>query len=127
MEYTTEFNDTKEICTVRVTGRHKRPDDSMLLQQLALDIGDEHGCQRFLFDMTQAEIIAGIMETFEVGTVPIDHDQKMLRNRVALVYKGDLSQHKFMETVAFNRGYRMRVFAEDEMDQALEWLRLNNI
>lgn len=121
MEYTTEFDEATEIYTVRVTGRHKRPEDSLVLQQLARKVGEEQECQRFLFDMTLAEIIGGTMETFETGTVPADQDHKQTGQRIALVYTGDLSEHEFMETVAVNRGYQLRVF--DRMDEALEWLR----
>jgi len=121
MEYTTEFDEANEIYMVRVTGRHKRPEDSLVLQQLAQKVGDEQECQRFLFDMTQAEIIGGTMDTFETGTVPVDPNHKQARQRIALVYAGNLSEHKFMENVAVNRGYQLRVF--DRMDEALEWLR----
>jgi len=121
MEYTVEFDEANEICTVHVTGKHKRPEDSLALQKLARDIGDEQGCQQFLFDMTQAEIIASTMDTFVTGTVPIDTDHRQLQQRIALVYSGDLSDHRFMETVAVNRGYQLRVF--DKMDEALDWIR----
>ena len=121
MEFTTEFDEAKGICVVRATGRHKRPDDSLVLQKLARDIGDERGCQRFLFDMTQAQIIAETVDTFHTGTVPVDVDRKQARQRIALVYAGNLSDHKFVETVALNRGYQLRVF--DKMEEALEWLR----
>lgn len=121
MEYTTTFDGAKAICTVRVKGRLQRPDDSLVLQRLAREIGEEHNCQRFLFDMTQAEIVGGTMDIFTAGTVPADSDRRQARQRVALVYAGDLSDHKFMETVAVNRGYQLRVF--DNLDEALEWLR----
>jgi hypothetical protein len=122
VEYVTEFDETKEICTIRVTGPIKRPQDSLRLQQLARDTGNETGCQCFLFDMRQAEIIGGTtMDAFEIGTVPVDPDRRQLRQKVALVYKSDVAAHKFMENVAVNRGYQLRVF--DSMDDALAWLR----
>lgn len=120
MEYTIEFDDVKKICTVRVTGRHERPGDSILLQQLARNIGEERDYQRFLFDMTQAEILGTTMDTFKTGTVPADPDHKQTRQRIALLYTRNLADHKFMENVAVNRGYKLAVF--DEMDRALEWL-----
>jgi len=122
MEYTTEFNETDGICTVRVTGIHKRPDDSVILQQFARDFGDERGCQRFLFDMTQADIVGGTTNTYLVGTVPVDPDRRQTRQKISLVYSGSITIHKFMETVAVNRGYQLRVF--DRMDNAVEWLKL---
>jgi len=120
MEYTVDFNEAKEICIVHVAGRHKRPEDSQVLQKLARDLGNEHGCQKFLFDMRQAEIIGGTLETYTTGTVPVDIDHTQVRQMIALVFVGDLTDHRFMETVAVNRGYQVRVF--DSMDDAFEWL-----
>jgi len=120
MEYSTEFDESKGICTVRVTGRHERPQDSAVLQQFARDFGEECGCQKFLFDMRQAEITGGTMDIFETGTVPVDPDRRQTQQKIALLYTSNLSDHKFMETVAVNRGYQIRVF--DEMDKALGWL-----
>ena len=121
MEYTTEFDEASGICIVRVTGVHRRPDDSIVLQQFAREFGKDRGCFRFLFDMTQAEIIGGFMDTFDTATVPTDPDRKQTEQRIALVYSGDLSDHKFMEVVALSRGYRLRVF--DQIDRAIEWLK----
>ena len=121
MEYTVGFDEDGEICTVQVTGRLKRPDDSLILQQLARDIGIKQNYLRFLFDMTQAEIIGGINEAYKAGTVPVDPDRQQVRQRIALVYAGDLANHRFMETVAVNRGYLLRVF--DNLDLALDWLK----
>lgn len=123
MEYTVEYDEANGICTVRVTGKHKRPDDSLALQRFARDFDDERGCKRFLFDMTKAEIIGGTMEMFEIGTVPVDPNHKQKRQKVALVYSGNLDDHKFMENVAVNRGYNLRVF--DGIDKAIEWLKPN--
>ena len=122
MEYTIDFDINRGICAVRVTGLHKRPQDSLVLQQLSREYGDKYGCQKFLFDMSQADIIAGTFDTYETGTVPVDSDRKQLQQRIALVYAGDLSEHKFLETVAVNRGYHLRVF--DRREMALEWLQL---
>ena len=121
MDYTTEFDETSGICIVKVTGQHKRPQDSMVLQQLARKISEQLGCHKFLFDMRESEIIADALDTYETGKVPGDLDHTQLRQKVALVYSGDLSTHKFLEDVAVNRGYQLRVFGN--MDAALEWLQ----
>ena len=122
MEYTIDFDISRGICAVRVTGIHKCPQDSLVLQQLSREYADKYGCQKFLFDMSRADIIAGTFDTYETGTVPVDSDRKQLQQRIALVYAGDLSEHKFLETIAVNRGYHIRVF--DTEDMAIEWLQL---
>ncbi len=70
--------------------------------------------------MREATIVGGTVDTFETGTVPADTNHRQGAQTIALVYSGDLSAHKFMETVAVNRGYNVRVF--DDADEAREWL-----
>lgn len=120
MEFTTEFDDANQICIVRVVGTHKRPDDSIVLQQFARDFGKERGCLRFLFDMTQAQIISDTLAAFETGTVPADPDYTQTKQKIALVYSSDIEAHKFMEDVAVNRGYQVQVFGQ--FNAAVEWL-----
>lgn len=123
MEYTAEFDEINLICTVRVTGQHKRPKDSIVLQQFAHDFGEEYDCKRFLFDFTQAQTIGGTMDAYDAGTVPVDTDHKLIRTKFALLFNGDLADHKFMEDVAVNRGYMVRVF--NDCNQAIAWLMPN--
>ena len=120
MKYVTEYDADTGICTVTVTGRHRRPDDSVELQQYAREFGSKNDCSRFLVDMTQAEIVGSTMDAYKTGTVPGDTDNKQGMQRVALVYAGDIREHKFLENVAVNRGYQVRVF--DRIDIATEWL-----
>ena len=119
MEYTTKFDEMKRICFIYVKGRHERPRDSLVLQQFARDFGEKHACQKFLFDMTKTEILAGTYDTFQTGTVPVDPDLEQTLQKIALLYASNLSDHKFMETVAVNRGYNLRVF--DKYDAAIDW------
>ena len=55
MEYKHTWDDETGICTVSVFGEHRRPDDSIELQQFARSFREENDCGRFLFDMTEAE------------------------------------------------------------------------
>ena len=121
MEYIPEFDETNGICRIRVTGKHKRPHDSRILQQFARDFGKERNCQRFLFDFRHARTTGGTMDAYEAGTVPVDPDHQLARTKFALLFSGDLEIHKFMEDVAVNRGYKVRVF--DDREQAMAWLK----
>ena len=120
MKFTSEFDKALGICAVRVTGRHTRPDDSLILQRFTREFGEERGCRKFLFDMTQATISGGTMGAFQTGTVPLDPDRRQTEQRIALVYSGEMADHEFMENVAVNRGYEVRVF--DAIDKAILWL-----
>ena len=123
MEYTIEFDEANGICIIRVTGKHRRPKDSMALQELARDFINERGCFRFLIDMSQAQIFGGTMDTYITGTVPVDKDLEMKRSRhrVALVYSSIDVEQNFLEDVAVNKGYNLKVF--EKFDEALEWLK----
>lgn len=103
-----------------MTGKHHRPKDSLCLQKLARDVGKRESCSCFLFDRCHADIIDDITDTFETGTLPVDTDKTQLNQKVALVYSGHMSEHEFMENVATNRGYALRVF--DQIEAANEWL-----
>ena len=72
MEYTTDVNKSIGICTIHVTGRIKRPDDSLALQQLAKRIDEEQDIQKFLIDMAEAEVVGETIDALQVGIMPTD-------------------------------------------------------
>jgi len=120
MKYSFEHDKDMDVCVVRVSGVHKRPDDSMELQKLARDYKAENGCSKYLFDMRDATIKGDTVSSYYTATTPIDLDMKPYEYRFALVYSGDLSEHMFMELVAINRGYSLKVF--DDYESAKHWL-----
>jgi hypothetical protein len=119
MKYIIDRDTNRGFCEVSVSGDLRRPDDSIALQKIALDVRSQKRCNRFLFDMSQAVIKGGLIKAYEVGVAP---DEKGLdRNfTIALVYSGDMEEHIFMENVLVNRGYSVRVF--DNVNAAIEWL-----
>lgn len=122
MHFTHELDESSGICKITVNGTVKRPDDSLILQQFALDFDKVKGYQKFLFDMRKAEFIGGTMDVYKTGTFPADTDRRQTREKMALVYAEVTDEHKFMETVAVNRGYQLRVFGHNGMNDAIEWL-----
>ena len=120
MKYVTEFDETTNICTMRVTGEFKRPDDSLLLRQVFIDLRAERGCRQFLCDMRQAEIKG----EWNVATkaIPVHSDPSYNDLKVAMVYSADLSEIKLIESVASSRGHLVTVFTD--IDKAAEWLKL---
>ena len=123
MEYTTEFDEVDEVCIIHVKGELRRPDDSITIQKFVRDFYIEQGCCRFLIDMRQAQIIGEKMDTFSIGTIPVDTDQKMKKtpHKVALVYSSTSVDEIFLEKVAVNRGYNLKVFTK--IDKAIEWFK----
>ena len=119
MEYTIKHNEDLGSFMVTVCGEHRRPDDSIVLQELARNTRSESGCSRFLFDMREATIIGSTLDIFCTGTNPVE--QKFEHDfRIALVYSGNMHDHNFMENVVVNRGYVLRVFPD--IEEATSWL-----
>lgn len=125
MEYTTRHETDRGICAVAVTGTVQRPHDSVTLQQYARDFGSEHDCRRFLFDLTRAQIVGSTTDSFQAGTVPADADRSQRAQAIALVYAPGTGDQTFMETVAVNRGYNVRVF--NDIHEAREWLATSQL
>ena len=121
MNYTVDFDEISGICTLRITGQHKRPQDSMILQQFTRDFSEEHDCKLFILDMTQAEFIGGTMDIFKAGTFPDDKNHRQISHKYALIYSEILDDHRFLENVSVNRGYQVRLFTD--IDEAIEWLK----
>ena len=120
MEYTSEFDNTNNICTVRVTGKYYRERESEKLKRFAVDFHAENGCCLFIFDMTQAEIVATTMETFEAAAPRPDIFRDLIKIKTAFLYRVITDEERFMEDVAVNRGLQAKLF--DVYDKAVEWL-----
>jgi len=120
MEYTSRIDTNNGICTVHVTGRFGRPDDSDELKRFAADTYTKQGCCRFLIDLTQAHVVAGTMPTFKAASPHGEEASSLRRIRAAFV-RHELSEDDlFYETVAVNRGFPVRAF--DTVEKAVEWL-----
>ena len=119
MKYTIEQDRSKGICVIRISGEHKRPEDSFVLQGIALDIRRQTGCTSFLYDMRGATITGKTMDILDTAEAPAK--QEYARDfTIALVYSGDMKDHAFMETVSVNHGYSLRVFSN--IEEATLWL-----
>jgi hypothetical protein len=120
MKYNIKYNEETAICTIEVSGKVRRPDDSMKLMSVVFKVKDKQGSTMFLLDMRKATIISSTITTFETGIAPQARGIIQEDISVALIYSGDLTEHKFMETVLINRGYNIRV--TDRMEEAMKWL-----
>jgi len=117
--FISHFND-KKYTFVKITGVVERPDDSVRMQRLSVHLEKEYDCHRFLFDMTQAEIISTEKSAIHVGLVPADVQQIQKNQKVATMYAGDLTQHQIMVDVANGQGYNIAIF--NTRKEALLWL-----
>jgi hypothetical protein len=120
MKYTTDINKSTGICIIHVTGRIKRPYDSLALQQLARGIDEKQGTHKFLFNMMEAQVVGESIDALQVGIMPTDPTLKMRSHRTALVYSQLTAENTLMEDALADRGYNVRVFYS--LGEANEWL-----
>jgi hypothetical protein len=120
MKHTIECDISSGVCAIRVTGPHKRPEDSHELLRIAAATAEVYGCSHFLFDMREAAIVGSTMGAFYTASDPEKYGVSRFY-RIAAVYTEVTKDHRFMENVGFNRGVAaFRVF--DNIDEAREWL-----
>ncbi|HET9218813.1 MAG TPA: hypothetical protein VFR18_17645 [Terriglobia bacterium] len=80
-----------------------------------LRLSDETGIRRALVDLRKQQVAGPVMELFEFG-----HN---IPSGMVFAVLGDphSHDHKFVETVALNRGKNVRLFFGSE-EEAIEWL-----
>ena len=117
------WNEVNKIFIIRVKGKLRRPVDSLSLQKFVRNFHLEQGYSRFLLDFRQAQIIGETTDTFSIGSIPVDTDQKMkfTPHKVALVYSSTSVDEIFLESVAVKRGYNLKIFTK--IDKAIEWFK----
>lgn len=120
MNYTSELDDNSGICTVRVTGEYRRPDDSDRLKRFAVEFSEKYKCGLFLFDLSQADVVSGTYSSFEAGDPEGELAEKLKYVKTAMVRNYLTEDDYFFETVAVNRGYQVRIFKSFE--NAVQWL-----
>jgi hypothetical protein len=120
MELSTAFDKEKDIFIVHVMGEYRRPYNGFEAQRLVINSFAEHGCRRVLLDLTQAEIIAGTLSTYQTANPEPEVAQELRKFSFAAMYAEISEDDRFFETAANNRGLRVKTF--DDLDKALEWL-----
>jgi len=121
MDYTFERLDSTDIGIIRVTGEFRSPEDGMKLQALSIRLHAELNVRRFIYDLTRRTFSSACMEAFATANPPVEMGRQLRRLRGAIIFSGLTDHERFLENVAMNRGYLLRVF--DDMDQAMLWLQ----
>jgi hypothetical protein len=121
MKYLTEFDETKTISKVHIVDEMLVPRDVFELQHTAIELHASFGCRKYLFDVTNAKINSGTLPAIQAAQ-PLKEKAKILRSfKAAILYKNLSDHERFVETVALNRGFSIKVF--DKFDKAFTWLR----
>ena len=105
---------------IKVTGTHRRPQDSHELLRIAGSNAKKHKCSHFLFDMRETTIAGDAIGAYETAINPEKHGFSN-SFRIAAVYPAVEENEKLMENVAVNRGATaFQVF--DDIVAAREWM-----
>ena len=80
----------------------------------AVRASSEHGCNRLLYDVTDANIKETVFDIYQVAA-NLDEFGLKRNVKLAFVYKNNNIDLQFFETVANNRGFLVRFF-EDTHD-----------
>ena len=121
MDYITKFSKNTSVLTIIVTGKYNRPQDAKILQQYMMEFCKENDCRKILVNLKDAVLVGTTLDIFNASTMPGDPDHNLLKSKIALLYKRITEDQRFVENVAFNRGYyNVHVFDND--DDAMEWL-----
>jgi hypothetical protein len=119
MTFCVHFDDEHDCFIGSFIGRLDSSTVGPYTEQLRSE-ASKHECRRFLNDMRRAEID---FTTFELYGLPgilgaAGFDRSWRR---AIVAHEQFEDYYFYETVAVNRGYQVKVFAD--FDEAMTWLK----
>lgn len=120
MEYKIEYKPGDKICFIKVTGIIKRPEDSIKLQAICFDHGENTGCQKYLFDMRNTTLTGSIEGAYSAGASPGQKGINPGRYQTALVYALLEPEHRVMQMVLKDKGYNVQVF--ENIGLAIDWL-----
>lgn len=120
-DYNLKIEKNEGYLEARVSGKRTRDTVSILTDEIARTCIEAH-CSRILVDVRELE---GFLKVYDSHYI-VTQDFPKLRNKgikkVVIVDRAVPGIREwFMETVAVNRGFNLRVFADRKA--ALEWLR----
>lgn len=119
MSFEVFMSDNQKYIVCRVTGQIGA-DTAREFGQAMDDLSRDRHVDRFLTDVRSALNVAGVLDNylFAYRDMAELHFQRNVRSAI-LTTPGD-SSHDFVETVARNAGYAVRIF--DDEQAAVAWL-----
>ncbi|MFA7094598.1 MAG: hypothetical protein WC116_08875 [Thermovirgaceae bacterium] len=116
--YELEYDEEKKIITGRITGELNRAVAAAMASRLA-ELSLRHGCFRLLNDLREADLIPSVLDIYMIPR-EVEKAGILKTFKRALLVRPPLDDFRFLETVSFNEGHRLRVFRDPE--EALQWL-----
>lgn len=119
MNYQVAVSESGDYIVVRVSGDIT----SEIARNFSLDAdqaGSEHGLKRYLFDMTRATNVESILRNYQYAYEDMAEMDLDRSARSAVLVSPQDRSHDFVETVATNAGYNVRLFTDEAV--AVAWL-----
>ncbi len=119
MSFLVIFDPVKSVVEAKIIGELR----AEITRDAALEgirIARENNGYKFLVDYRQAVVMDSPIDTYEFMNA-LEALGFKRTDRIALVYVGDMAQHRFAETVARNRGWPGIAYFSD-MEAARKWL-----
>jgi len=125
MKYTWEYDKANDICIIRVADGEEfhRPEDSYELKRFGIRYHREHGCRRFLVDLTNANVVGSTMQAYDAANLQGELAEGHIGLKAAFVRRELSKDDHFYENVSLNRGFQVR--AMDSIEKAIKWLKQN--
>jgi hypothetical protein len=118
MPSTVTLSDDGTIIAAHVSGDVTLAISEQILSEI-LALVHSSGVRKVLVDVRTITAPLRTLDLHSFGSTLGDHAREHVS--FAVVASGDLAPHRFVETVAVNRGAWYQVF--DDLDVALEWLQ----
>jgi hypothetical protein len=119
-QYTLEIEAKAGHLFARASGPRTRASVTAITVEV-FDAAVAHGLSKALIDVTELEGRLGILDSFLLVTEVFQRIRGRGVSRAAIVDRSVPSLgERFLETVARNRAFNFRIFADEE--DALEWL-----
>ena len=122
MPSTLTFSDDGTVITALVSGDVTLEISLQILSDI-IRLVHSSGVRKVLVDVRGITAPLQTWDLHQFGISIGEHRREHMT--YAVVGSGDLSAHRFVETVAINRGAEIRVF--DDPDVALAWLRARSV
>ncbi|MCZ7557209.1 MAG: STAS/SEC14 domain-containing protein [Bacteroidia bacterium] len=84
-------------------------------------LADQHGLKRFLFDLRGARNVESTIQNYQYAYTDMPRFELDRLSRAAIIRDVDDHSHDFIELVARNAGYNVRIFVSE--DTAIAWLQ----
>ncbi len=120
MDLKVGLSEDQHHVVVRVEGTITRK-GAFEFNQTAAKLASEHAIEAYLFDLRRAINVESAADNYMIANKDAPEIAFSRSARIAVLHAPGDDSHQFIETVALNAGYRMKLFTAEQ--DALAWLR----